>query len=98
MNAGNRPLIKASSYYRQAAKAKRISAPDPVFKMPSSSIEQLRIRDEAHKAAQRALPTARSSVDLDVDKERGELIARRKAHSQISLDAYDAERENRECA
>ncbi len=99
MNAGERAPIQARAYFRKMAKAKNILPPDPIFKMPTSSIEQLRIRDEAHKAAQRALPTARSSLDADiVEKERGELIARRKAHNQISFDTYDAERAQIESA
>ena len=60
---------------------------------------QLQKRMDAKVAAQRALPGAKSSVDQDlVERQRGEMIARRAANTRVNFGAYDRERENIESA
>ena len=60
---------------------------------------QLQKRMDAKVAAQRPLPGAKSSVDQDlVERQRGEMIARRAANTRVDFGAYDRERENIEAA
>ena len=93
--AGSRPPVLAKQYFKKQAKARSIIPADVPALLPEASMKNLQLRMDAQVAKQRPLPGAKSSVDQDlVEKERGEMIARRAANSRVSFEAYDAQRHN----
>ena len=93
--AGGRPPALAKEYFKKQAKARSIIPAEVPALLPESSMKNLQLRMDAQVAKQRPLPGAKSSVDQDVvEKERGEMIARRAANSRVSFEAYDAQRHN----
>ena len=93
--AGGRPPALANEYFKKQAKARSIIPAEVPALLPESSMKNLQLRMDAQVAKQRPLPGAKSSVDQDlVEKERGEIIARRAANSRVSFEAYDAQRHN----
>ena len=93
--AGSRPPALAKEYFKKQAKARSIIPAEVPALLPESSMKNLQLRMDAQVAKQRPLPGAKSSVDQDlVEKERGEMIARRAANSRVSFQAYDAQRHN----
>ena len=96
---GGKPAVLQKEYFRKQAKARSILPPDVPALLPESSMAQLQKRMDAKVAAQRPLPGAKSSVDQDlVERQRGEMIARRAANTRVNFGAYDRERENIEVA
>ena len=96
---GGKPAVLQKEYFRKQAKARSILPPDVPALLPQSSVAQLQRRMDAKVAAQRALPGAKSNVDQDlVERQRGEMIARRVANTRVNFGAYDRERENIEAA
>ena len=96
---GGKPAVLQKEYFRKQAKARSILPPDVPALLPESSMAQLQKRMDAKVAAQRPLPGAKSSVDQDlVERQRGEMIARRAANTRVNFAAYDRERENIEAA
>ena len=96
---GGKPAVLQKEYFRKQAKARSILPPDVPALLPESSMAQLQKRMDAKVAAQRPLPGAKSSVDQDlVERQRGEMIARRAANTRVNFAAYDRERENIEGA
>ena len=96
---GGKPAVLQKEYFRKQAKARSILPPDVPALLPQSSVAQLQRRMDAKVAAQRALPGAKSNVDQDlVERQRGEMIARRAANTHMNFGAYDRERENIEAA
>ena len=93
--AGGRPPVLAKQYFKKQAKACSIIPADVPALLPETSMKNLQLRMDTQVAKQRPLPGAKSSVDQDlVEKERGEMIARRAANSRVSFEAYDAQRNN----
>ena len=93
--AGGRPPALAKEYFKKQAKARSIIPAEVPALLPEASMKNLQLRMDAQVAKQRPLPGAKSSVDQDlVEKERGEIIARRAANSRVSFEAYDAQRYN----
>ena len=96
---GGKPAVLQKEYFRKQAKARSILPPDVPALLPESSVAQLQKRMDAKVAAQRALPGAKTSVEQDlVERQRGEMIARRAANTRVNFAAYDRERENIEAA
>ena len=88
----------AKEYFRKAAKPRKVMPTDPQEvwqRQPTMSIDQMRRKQLANEATQRALwaPPRSAPADL-VNAERGEMLARRKAHSRVNFEAYDAERDH----
>ena len=93
--AGGRPPVLAKQYFKKQAKARSIIPADVPALLPETSMKNLQLRMDAQVAKQRPLPGAKSSVEQNlVEQERGEMIARRAAHSRVSFEAYDAQRSN----
>ena len=93
--AGGRPPVEAKQYFRKKAKARSIVPAEVPALLPTNSMQGLQMRQDAHVAAQRAIPGAKTSVEQDiVEQRRGEMIARRSAHTRVNFGAYDRQREN----
>ena len=89
-------------YLRQQAKPRNIFPTDPqeVNKaVPTQSVGQLRMKNAAREAEQRALTAPNNQINPNLlEEQRGPLIARRQSHTQMNFEAYDAQRENIEAS
>ena len=97
---GQSAPIKMMQYLRQQAKPRKIFPTDPqeVSKAaPTQSIGQLRMKNAAREAEQRALTAPNNSIGPGV-LDKGPLIARRQSHTQMNFEAYDAQRDNIEAS
>ena len=99
---GTNPPIKMIEYLRKQAKPRKIFPADPQAvgkKMPTMSVQQIAQRNEAKQAANRGFYTPANNINPSMlDDRRGELIARREAHSRANFEAFDAHREHVEAA
>ena len=99
---GTNPPIKMIEYLRKQAKPRKIFPTDPqevMKKMPTMSVQQIAARNEAKQAANRGFYTPANNINPNMlDDRRGELIARRDAHSRANFEAFDAHREHVEAA
>ena len=102
LTTGQSAPIKMIAYLRQQAKPRKIFPTDPqeVNKnVPTQSVGQLRMKNEARQAEQRALTAPNNQINPNLlDEQRGALIARKAGHMQMNFEAYDAQRENIEAS
>ena len=102
LNTGTNPPIKMIEYLRKQAKPRKLFPADPqevLKKMPTMSVQQISARNEAKQAANRGFYTPANNINPNMlEERRGELLARRDAHSRVNFEAFDAHREHVEAA